>query len=149
MNELSSRLGQPEVAGKTPRERLALALSRSGVDASEALRDACQSVAVDSTVRPAQAPNLDAQIFLSAPKNQQAPDGAASTSEAASISSEEEASEEKTGGVGCYARPDAVAWNVASAEQRTLAAANAWALVLPQLAELVGLLEPRVRRRIR
>lgn len=64
--ELAARLGQPSAIGESEEERLAEALVR--VEASDALRDACRAVAPDSTVRPAQAPKLDAQLYPAAAK---------------------------------------------------------------------------------
>ncbi len=61
MGRLAAQLGQPPLSGKTEAERLSEALMR--IKAPDALRDACREVAVDKTVRPAQAPALDKQLF--------------------------------------------------------------------------------------
>lgn len=64
MDSLARQL-RPGGLGATSEERLGEALS--AIDAPDALRDACQIVAVDKTVRPAQAPLLDRQLFPAAP----------------------------------------------------------------------------------
>src|SRR5438034_4221555 len=59
MDQLAALLGQPSLPGRTEAERLGEALAR--IRASDALRDACKEV--NGTVRPAQAPDLDKNLF--------------------------------------------------------------------------------------
>ncbi|MHB8578081.1 MAG: DEAD/DEAH box helicase, partial [Dehalococcoidia bacterium] len=70
MRELAAQLGRSNAVG-TAAERLAEALT--GIDAADALRDACREASLDGqTVRPAQVTHLDAILFPGAER----PDGA-------------------------------------------------------------------------
>jgi hypothetical protein len=69
MTDLAARLGRPSSPGESEEERLGEALLQ--VKAHEALRDACRVVAPDGTVRPAQVPKLDQQIFPAAAQTAQ------------------------------------------------------------------------------
>ncbi len=64
MSNLAASLGQAS-DGRTPAERLADALL--GICAPEALRDACQAVSTDYTVRPGKAPDIGRELFSPEP----------------------------------------------------------------------------------
>ncbi|MUG95350.1 DEAD/DEAH box helicase [Scytonema sp. UIC 10036] len=60
LNQLTERLAYPRKDGKGAE---ALGLALENIKAPDALRDACQTVAVDNTVRPARVENLDRVLF--------------------------------------------------------------------------------------